>query len=102
MRSPSSPYTEYGGNPRTNVGPSSCPVSTGSFGVMLLGTSHIGVPGAWWEDSEGAAVAGLLRLVASPCPSFLFVLGFVLAVAPAYVVCGVVFVRLSVGSLLYL
>jgi hypothetical protein len=39
---------------------------------VLLGYGHFDVLGAWWEKSEGAAVAGLHRFIDSSLSSFLF------------------------------
>jgi hypothetical protein len=54
------------------------------FLKVLLGTRRFDVLGAWWEKTEGAAVAGHHRFVTSPLLSFSFLFGHVFAVAPAF------------------
>jgi hypothetical protein len=54
------------------------------FLKVLLGTRRFEVLGAWWEKTEGAAVASHYRFVISPLLSFSFIFGYVFAVAPAF------------------
>jgi hypothetical protein len=48
------------------------------FLKVLLGFRRSGVLGAWWEKSEGVAVAGLHRFVDSLLSSFLLFWAFFL------------------------
>jgi hypothetical protein len=60
-------------------GPGSSAVSmVYPFLKVLLGSRCSGVIGAWWEKSEGAAVAGLHRFVDSSVVFISFLLGMFL------------------------
>jgi hypothetical protein len=50
----------------------------------LLGFGRFGALGAWWDKSEGTAVASHHHFVDPPLLLFFFLLGMFFAVAPAF------------------